>query len=617
MGKKWTWKREARKIFYLCSLSLCHLCAAEGVAGPVPNHTLQQLQENINQAVAVARPSVVNVTAQKHSGTQLKQDALWYESIGSGFVIDQRGYILTNYHVVNDARRIDVSLWHDQTNRFPAQIVHADRELDLVVLKIDTGTPLTPVAFGNSDRVKVGDWVLSVGNPFGFNHSVTLGTVSAQHRDLVIGGKSYKDMIQTDAVINEGNSGGPIVDMYGHVVGVGTAIYAPDGTYTGLGFAIPINRAKHFFTWVTGAVTAALQTPATAPSEKSRINMNETPPHDLTHQEFNDCTTCHIITKKSVVSATVQMTHPMVGACDKCHIMEKGTATGIPVTVAAVRPLNEIGTQVVDFWGYSKDSLFKCVLLILVASILFSMIGVGGGFFYVPILLYCGINFYTASTTSLLMIATNLSSAVVVFARAGYVDWKLVIVLEIPTVIGAFIGGVISNYFDTSQLYWLFSLMLFAASYYMLQDTTQLTFKKHFFKTDLFTWYHEFKGEMYEINLLLALPITLCAGFIGGLLGVAGGWIKVPLMVVLLSIPVRIAVACSSVMVPITGLSGFLGHQVVGHFEPSVAIPLAIISLIGAEIGARFSLQTATGLLRMVFAFIMSVIALLMLLKLL
>jgi S1-C subfamily serine protease/uncharacterized membrane protein YfcA len=547
----------------------------------------------------------------------VQQSGLWFESIGSGLVIDERGYILTNYHVVDKARHIDVTLWNAQTHKLPAQIAHIDRELDLAVLKIIVDVPLTPVTFGNSDMVEIGDWVLSIGNPFGFSHSVTLGTVSALHRDLLIQGRTYRDMIQTDAVINEGNSGGPLVDINGHVVGVGTAIYAPDGTYNGLGFAIPINRAKHFFTAVTGAVVAALKTPAPAAAAKSRINMNEKPPNDIIHKEFSDCTTCHTITQKSVVSMNAQMTHPMVGACDKCHIMDKGTVPGEAVTVASVQPVSVASSLTDDFWTYFRESLMKATPLILVASCLFAMLGVGGGFLYVPILLACGVDFHTASTTSLLMLTAASASAVLVYYKSGYVDWKMVLGLELPTMAGAFLGGVLSIYFNVILLYLLFAFMLFFASYYMLRDSRELTYNKKLITSHLMPWRHEFNGETYEIDLMVALPVTLGMGFLGGVLGVAAGWLKVPMLVVLFGIPMRIAIASSALMVPFTGLLGFLGHQAVGHFDPSLAITLAVLAVIGAQVGARISLRTEAGMLRILFSFVLALVGLWMLLTLL
>ena len=290
------------------------ICSGPGTAfGAVNDSPLRQLQESVNQAVASIRPSVVSVKALKKKRADGGTGILWFESIGSGFVLDERGFVLTNYHVVKGAKEIKITLWRSQQNEFSAQVAHTDKSLDLAVLRIEANERFTPAKLGNSDRIETGDWMISMGSPFGFEHSVSLGIVSDLHRDLMIGGLSYRDMIQTDAVINQGNSGGPLLDIYGRVVGVGTAIYAPDGTYTGLGFAIPINRAKHFFTRVTGAVKVALTAPAGQPAAKEPVDLNKPMPGDAIHKKFVDCTKCHSITQKRVTNQNIALTHPMVG----------------------------------------------------------------------------------------------------------------------------------------------------------------------------------------------------------------------------------------------------------------------------------------------------------------
>lgn len=162
-------------------------------------------------------------------------------SLGSGFVIDaQNGYIVTNAHVIQDADSVRVTL-HDDTT-MPAEVVGRDEKTDLAVLKVDTKHALTPVKFGDSAPLRVGDWVLAIGNPFGLGGSVTTGIISAQQRDINAG--PYDDFIQTDASINRGNSGGPMFNMNGEVIGINTAIYSPSGGSVGIGFAIPSNLAK-------------------------------------------------------------------------------------------------------------------------------------------------------------------------------------------------------------------------------------------------------------------------------------------------------------------------------------------------------------------------------------
>ncbi|MCL2468934.1 MAG: DegQ family serine endoprotease [Alphaproteobacteria bacterium] len=161
-------------------------------------------------------------------------------SLGSGFVIDPAGYIVTNYHVVQDAEEITVIL-QDDTN-LTATIVGKDKKTDLAVIKVNSKKPLTPVTFGDSDKVRVGDWIVTVGNPFGLGGSVTTGIISARARDINSG--PYDDYLQTDAPINRGNSGGPMFNMKGEVIGINTAIYTPSGGSVGIGFAIPSAIAK-------------------------------------------------------------------------------------------------------------------------------------------------------------------------------------------------------------------------------------------------------------------------------------------------------------------------------------------------------------------------------------
>lgn len=158
-------------------------------------------------------------------------------SLGSGFLFDPEGRILTNNHVVANSDEIVVRL--SDEHKLKAKIVGRDEETDLAIIKIDSDKSLPYVALGDSDTLKVGDWVLAIGNPFGLNQTVTAGIVSAMGR--VIGAGSYDNFIQTDASINPGNSGGPLFDMQGRVVGINTAIYAGG---QGLGFAIPVNMAK-------------------------------------------------------------------------------------------------------------------------------------------------------------------------------------------------------------------------------------------------------------------------------------------------------------------------------------------------------------------------------------
>ncbi len=161
-------------------------------------------------------------------------------ALGSGFIIDPTGYIVTNNHVIENADKVTVTF--QDGSEHPAKIVGRDTKTDLAVLKIDAPKPLPYVAWGNSSAESVGDWVLAVGNPFGLGGSVSPGFISARSRDIHAG--PYDDFLQIDASINRGNSGGPTFNLDGQVIGINTAIYSPNGGSVGIGFAIPSDLAK-------------------------------------------------------------------------------------------------------------------------------------------------------------------------------------------------------------------------------------------------------------------------------------------------------------------------------------------------------------------------------------
>jgi len=162
-------------------------------------------------------------------------------SLGSGVIVDGRGYIITNAHVVEKADRIRVRLMNDPaTVTYDATVIGTDKETDLAVIKIDAKKTLPFAKMGNSDSMTVGDWVLAIGSPFGLEETVTAGIVSARGRNIVPQ-RQFQSFIQTDAAINPGNSGGPLVNMNGEVIGINTAIYTSGGGYQGVGFAMPSN----------------------------------------------------------------------------------------------------------------------------------------------------------------------------------------------------------------------------------------------------------------------------------------------------------------------------------------------------------------------------------------
>ena len=161
-------------------------------------------------------------------------------SLGSGFIIDPSGYVVTNNHVIENSDQISVTL-NDGTN-LPAKLIGRDDKTDLALLKVTTKRALPFAKFADSDTAHIGDWVIAIGNPFGLGSTVTAGIVSARNRDIEAG--PYDDFIQTDAPINRGNSGGPLFDMDGNVVGVNSAIYSPSGGSVGIAFSIPANIAR-------------------------------------------------------------------------------------------------------------------------------------------------------------------------------------------------------------------------------------------------------------------------------------------------------------------------------------------------------------------------------------
>ncbi len=177
---------------------------------------------------------------RNHRGGDGQSEGRKSQSLGSGFVIDASGYIVTNNHVIEGADEIKVILQDNTTIK--AKLIGRDEKVDIALLKVETDHKLVPVPFGDSSKSRVGDWVIAIGNPFGLGGTVTAGIVSARGRDIKQG--NYDDFIQTDAAINQGNSGGPLFNMDGEVIGINTAIYSRSGGSIGLGFSIPSNQAK-------------------------------------------------------------------------------------------------------------------------------------------------------------------------------------------------------------------------------------------------------------------------------------------------------------------------------------------------------------------------------------
>ncbi|NLJ73080.1 MAG: PDZ domain-containing protein [Syntrophomonadaceae bacterium] len=209
---------------------------------------------NIPDMVEQVSPAVVNIeTSASANNDEIFNDPFFRyflgdsympktnitQGIGTGFIISEDGYVVTNQHVVDKADTIIVNI--DSTEKYNASIIGQDYELDLAVLKIEADKKFATLKMGDSDKIRVGEWVIAIGNPYGLDHTVTAGLISAKGRPINIENRVYKNLIQTDAAINPGNSGGPLLDTNGQVIGINTAVNA---NAQGIGFAIPINTAK-------------------------------------------------------------------------------------------------------------------------------------------------------------------------------------------------------------------------------------------------------------------------------------------------------------------------------------------------------------------------------------
>lgn len=202
-------------------------------------------EENINVKIySQAAPAVANIVTRALE-YDVFFDPVAVNGAGSGFLFDSRGYILTNHHVIEGAQQIEVTL--GDRSHYTAKVVGSDERNDVALIQIDPprGKQLPFLPMGDSDALQVGQSVLAIGNPFGFESTLTTGVVSALKRTVQTGPQTFIDgAVQTDAAINQGNSGGPLLNSHGEVIGINSAIYTPSGTAAGIGFAIPINTAR-------------------------------------------------------------------------------------------------------------------------------------------------------------------------------------------------------------------------------------------------------------------------------------------------------------------------------------------------------------------------------------
>lgn len=235
----------------------------------VANPSNSQFQNSLKDAVNTIIPAVCDVHAQHiaRSPTRRLADAQnlkfvppfdgvidkfienkGYENIGAGILVDQRGYVLTNYHVTQEATDVIVTVFGDPARDYHADIIAQAPDQDLSLIKVRDSGMFPEAALGDSSFCAIGDYVIAVGSPFGIEQTVTSGIISGIRKSILIEGVRYANLFQTDAPINRGSSGGPLVNLKGEVIGMNTAIYAPTGVFSGTGFAIPINDCKDFLT---------------------------------------------------------------------------------------------------------------------------------------------------------------------------------------------------------------------------------------------------------------------------------------------------------------------------------------------------------------------------------
>ncbi|MBF0489294.1 MAG: trypsin-like peptidase domain-containing protein [Candidatus Omnitrophica bacterium] len=265
------------------------------VAGTMnANITDSRFQNNLKDAVNMILPSVCDIHASRLPQAPVNQnvnpdnfqfvppfkgtidkfvDNKGFENVGAGIFVDDRGYVLTNYHVTRDATDVVVTIWNGggTTTDLRADIIASEPSMDLALLKVRADGPFPEVRIGDSSFTQIGDYVVAVGSPFGIEQTVTSGIISGIRKSIMIENVRYENLFQTDAPINHGSSGGPLVNLKGEVIGINTAIYAPTGVFSGTGFAIPINDCKNF-------LSQALKKNFAVPLDQRGLVMQPLPP---------------------------------------------------------------------------------------------------------------------------------------------------------------------------------------------------------------------------------------------------------------------------------------------------------------------------------------------------
>ncbi|MEE8483714.1 MAG: trypsin-like peptidase domain-containing protein [Nitrospinota bacterium] len=262
------------------------------------------------------------------------------ESIGSGIILSSDGYILTNFHVVENATEVYANVFGPQgSKRYHAEVIRLGEAVDLALLKIKPDTPLIPAALGDSEQIAVGDQVLAIGSPFGLDQTVSQGIVSSMRKTMMIEGVTHRNLIQTDAAINQGNSGGPLVNINGYVIGINTAIYTPTGAFAGIGFAVPSNNAREFIDEVITLKRVRPNLKSAFRQKAGFVNAatNIAPP----------------------IPANAKLPHAYVGPCEGCHqVLPSGQYPGQTqgdVNQFAIGPGGAIGMNAALATGATKQ----------------------------------------------------------------------------------------------------------------------------------------------------------------------------------------------------------------------------------------------------------------------
>ena len=255
------------------------------------------------------------------------------------------------------------------------------------------------------------------------------------------------------------------------------------------------------------------------------------------------------------------------------------------------------------------NATVACIAVLLVST-LSSMIGIGGGTLYVPLLLILGVPFHQSVVTSQFVILLASLSATLVYKRSRRVDWKLALYIEPPTLVMAFIGGCFSGAVNAKVLEGILAVLLFLTSYLMLRPAHRSPGEvSNEPPTGRSGWRHRFANREYQVNLAALLPVTALAGLLAGAEGISGGILKVPLMVLLGGVPMEIAAATSALMVTFTATTGLMGHLMVSHLDLALALPLAVTASFGGYLGARLASRVSRKWLRLSFAIVLTLVA--------